>query len=257
MTIDPFAALKNHLAALPDGKRWSSLELHLDNDANLAALAELKVGAAFGRQNVFYVHIDEAGIGAGLIFNGRSYRGAGGIAGEFGHVVLEPDRSEKCPRCGQPCVEKIVLTKLGCMGPSSSYRPLLEIVRAAVEGDDDATRAIRDAADYLGRALAPFVTLLNFDRILIGGPFPPQAYGLVIPPVQAALEKLTIAPAAGDYVVELGALREDASLIGAVWLALARTRVNYLLRHTAQAEPPSPGPATTVPEVVLADALPT
>jgi predicted NBD/HSP70 family sugar kinase len=238
--IDPIAALTNHLAALPDGRRWSAVELHVDNDANLGALAELKLGAARGKQNIFYIHVDEEGIGAGLVFDGVNYRGAGGIAGELGHVVLEPDRPEQCPRCGRPCVEAIVLSKLGCRrGDSPDVTPLEETMRAALGGDRAAIAAIRDAGDYLGRAIAPFITVLNVDRVLIGGPFPAQAYSLVIPPIQAAVSPLAIAPAARDYVLELGTLQQDASLRGAIWLALERTRLDYLLRRATRPAQPS------------------
>jgi hypothetical protein len=61
-------------------------------------------------------------------------------------------------------------------------------------------------------------------------------------------------PEARDYVVELGALHQDASLKGAIWLALDRTRVDYLLRRAAQPEPPSPGSAATVTGLVATDA---
>jgi predicted NBD/HSP70 family sugar kinase len=254
LNIDPVAALTNHLAALADGQRWSSVELHVDNEANLGALAELRAGAGRGKQNIIYIQVEAAGIGSGLVFNGLNYRGAGGIAGEFGHLVIDPDRPERCRRCGRPCVETIVLTKLGCRNAGSSDRPLDQIVRAALDNDTNAIAAITDAADYLGRALAPFVTLLNFDGVLVGGPFPAQAYSLVVPPIQAALDGLTNMPEARDYVVELGALHQDASLKGAIWLALDRTRVDYLLRRAAQPEPPSPGSAATVTGLVATDA---
>jgi len=82
--------------------------------------------------------------------------------------------------------------------------------------------------------------------VLIGGPFPARAYGLVIPAIQAALDPLTIAPAARDYVVELGALRGDASLTGALWLGLERRRVDYLLRRAAlELSSTDPPPAET------------
>lgn len=230
LNIDPLAALANHLAALPDGQRWSTIDLHIDNDANLGALAELKVGAARGKRNVMYVRLHDAGIGAGFVFNGQSYRGAGGVAGEFGHVVLDPDRRGKCRHCGRPCVEAVVGSLLGCSG-NSCEPPLEQIVLAALDGDRDSVRAITKASAYLGRALASIATVLNLERILIGGPFPAQAYRLIIPPMQAELDKLAISPVARDYILALGALREEAVLRGAVWLALERTRVDYLIRR--------------------------
>lgn len=231
--IDPLAALTNHLAALPQGPRWSAIELHVDNDANLSALAEFRLGAGRGKQNILYINIDEDGIGAGLIFDGSPYHGAGGIAGELGHVVIEPDRPERCPHCGRPCIETIILDKLGCRRKGSSDRvPLEQRVEAALEGDHNAIAAIRASADYLGHAIAPFVTVLNPERVLLGGPFTAQVYSLLIPPIQSAIARLAIAPATRDYVVELGAIR-DATVQGAVWLALDRTRLDYLLHLAA------------------------
>jgi predicted NBD/HSP70 family sugar kinase len=241
LNIDPVAALSNHLAALPDGERWSAIQLHVDNDANLGALAELKAGAGRGKENIFYIQVDDGGVNGGLVFNGLNYRGAGGIAGEFGHVVIDHDRQERCARCGHACIEAIVFAKLGCRRAGSPDRPLEQIVRAALDNDDDAIAAIRDAAGYLGRVLAPFVSLLNFDRVLIGGPFPARAYSLVIPPLQAAVRRLTSGPAVRDYVVELGALHEGASLKGAVWLGLERTRSDYLLSRAARPAKPISG----------------
>jgi len=235
--IDPLAAITNHLRALPDGDHWSAVPLHIDNDSNLGALAELRVGAARGKRNAIYVHVDEAGVGVGLVFGGDVYRGSGGIAGEFGHVVLEPRGEQMCHRCGRPCVEAAVLSLLGC-GTGPRRQPLEQLVDAALDGDARSRESIVAAAEYLGRALAGFVTLLNVDRILVGGPFPPQAYSLVIPPMQAELARLIITPAAKDYVLQLGALGRQATLDGAVWLALERTRVDYLLGYAFRGGPP-------------------
>lgn len=235
LNIDPLAALTNHLAALPDGERWSAIRRYVDNDAHLGALAELRRGAGRGSKNIIYIRVDDGGIGAGLVLSGRIYRGAGGIAGEFGHVVVERDRSDVvCRRCGRPCVEAVVGSMLGCHDGSCDP-PIKERVLAAVDGDAESIASITKAAKYLGWALGGLVTVLNPDLILIGGPFPPSAYGLIIPPIQQALDALTIVPAARDYVLELGALREDAVLDGAIWLALGHTRVDFLLRHAAAA----------------------
>jgi predicted NBD/HSP70 family sugar kinase len=245
--LDPVAALTNHLAALPNGRRWSALELHIDNNANLGALAEFRLGAARGKQDIIYIEVDGDGIGAGLIFDGSPYHGAGGIAGELGHVVLEPDRPERCPYCGRPCIETIILDKLGSRSKDSFERvPLDRIVEAALRGNRNATAAIRNGAEYLGRAIAPLITLLNPERVLLGGPFPAQAYSLLIPPIQAAVARLAISPANQDYVVELGSLHEEASIKGAIWLALDRTRLEYLLDLAARPKRPLANPADAI-----------
>jgi predicted NBD/HSP70 family sugar kinase len=236
LNIDPLGALANHLGALTDGERWRAIAVHVDNDANLAALAELMQGAARGGKNVFYVRLSEAGVGAGLILDGRSYHGTGGIAGEFGHIVLEPERDLECPRCGRPCVEAVICSLIRSRDGSDAAS-LEDLVVDALAGDAAAKRSIHGIADYLGRALAAFVTVLNVDRIVIGGPFPPQAYSLLVPPIQSALDRLTIVPASADYVLGIGALQDDATLRGAIWLALERARVDFLLRRAATRPP--------------------
>lgn len=250
--LDPIVALKSHLKALDDGHRWSAIDLHVDNDANLGALAESRLGAGRGCENILYVRFEHGSVGAGLVLDGRVYRGSGGIAGEFGHLVLEPGRSNvECDRCGHPCVEAVIRSILG-FTTDAIESPVARLVRAAVDGDPGSIESLQQIADYVGQALAGLVTVLNVDRILVGGPFPAQAYDLVIPFVQQALERLTTTPAARDYVVELGSLQGAATLEGALQLALERRRIDYLLerasvrhaKHTsARARPRTSSPA--------------
>ena len=251
LNVDPLAALTNHLAALEEGETWSSIPLHVDNDANLGALAELKQGAARGKQNVLYVHLDERGIGGGLIFNGALYHGSGGVAGEVGHAVHDMS-GPTCQRCGRPCIEAAVLAILG-RGLGSTLEQLVLDALEGSEGEaglNEAGMVIDEAITYLGNALAGFATLLNFDRILIGGPFPARAYSLVVPRLQATLAALVITPAAHDYVVELGSLGSRAILDGAVWLALERSRVEYVLARAAeQAQRQASSRAPSTPKV--------
>jgi predicted NBD/HSP70 family sugar kinase len=227
--IDLHAVLINFLAALPDGHMWSRIALYIDNSSNLGALAELKLGAARGKQSALYVHLHEHGIGGGLLLDGQIYRGVGGVAGEFGHMVLEPERPERCSRCGRPCVEAVILSMLGLSGQAGELAPWAQLVESALAGNEGARDTITDIAGYCGGGLAGIITVLNPDVVLVGGPFPPQAYGLVIPPMRAAADRLIIAPVARDLVFALGALGSRAPVDGAVWLALERTRVDYLL----------------------------
>ena len=93
------------------------LPVQVDNDANLGALAELHWGAAAGYRNAAYLKVS-TGIGAGLIVDGRLYHGAGGMAGEIGHTIIQED-GPFC-RCGKRgCLE----TLAGAAAPSSCCRP--------------------------------------------------------------------------------------------------------------------------------------
>src|SRR5256885_13759294 len=84
-------------------QRQYSAPVKVDNDANAAALAETRWGAARGRRNVFYATIG-TGIGTGIVFDGKIYHGRTGSAGEGGHVSI--DYQGPICRCGKPgCIE--------------------------------------------------------------------------------------------------------------------------------------------------------
>ena len=78
------------VAAAEEMHRRLDLPILVDNDANLAALAEAAFGAGRDAKDLVYLMIS-SGIGAGLVLNGRLYRGAEGLAGELGHVLVDAD----------------------------------------------------------------------------------------------------------------------------------------------------------------------
>ena len=88
----------------------------VDNDANLGALAEVSFGAGRGLTDVIYVMVS-SGIGAGIVLGGRLHRGATGLAGELGHVLVRPDGAV-C-RCGNR----------GCLETVASTDALLDLLR--------------------------------------------------------------------------------------------------------------------------------
>ncbi len=69
----------------------ADLRVEVANDADLGAIAEHMRGAGDGVQHLVYVGVDDPGVGGGIIVDGRVFRGAGGYAGEFGHMVVNPD----------------------------------------------------------------------------------------------------------------------------------------------------------------------
>ena len=142
----------------------------LDNDANAAALAELYFGDASDRADLLYLMLD-VGIGSGLIADRSLYRGAGGRAGEIGHIRLDP-AGPRC-RCGGVGCFEAVAGKAALLrydqeagGAASSADEVLE--RAAT--DDAAARAAVDRwMFWLGRGIASAVYLLDARRIILGG----------------------------------------------------------------------------------------
>jgi predicted NBD/HSP70 family sugar kinase len=146
------------------------LPVTVDNDANLGALGELTFGAGIGARHLLYVKIS-SGIGAGLVIDGRIYRGATGVAGEFGHVLVDPDGA-LC-RCGNR----------GCLETVAAAGPLLDLlhpthgadfgvedlIAAANAGDAGCRRVLADAGRALGLQLAGVCNVMNPERVVIGG----------------------------------------------------------------------------------------
>ncbi|MFI5610583.1 ROK family protein [Amycolatopsis sp. NPDC051903] len=137
----------------------------LDNEANLGALGELWFGD--GPENFLFVS-GEVGIGAGLVVGSALFRGAHGLAGELGHVVVSP-AGPRC-RCGAT----------GCLETYAGQEALLEaagvptvaaLVTALGNADPTATKATTAAGQALGLALASAVNLLDLDHLVLGGVF--------------------------------------------------------------------------------------
>jgi predicted NBD/HSP70 family sugar kinase len=212
-------------------RRLGGLPVHLDNDANLGALAEVTLGAGREARNALYVMIS-SGIGAGLIIDGRPYRGRRGMAGEIGHVLV--DETGPICRCGnRGCLETYVsgpaLAEL-LRSSRGSELTVTEIVRLARQGDAGCSRAIADAGRVLGRVVAAICNIFNPEMVVVGGDLG-EAGDLLLDPMREAVGRYAIAPAAADAKVVAGELGERAQVLGA--LALAILQSEHLAAHIA------------------------
>ena len=150
--------------------RRTGLPTQLINDANAGALAERLYGAARDCDDVVYIRLS-AGIGAGVVANGHLLHGTKGLAGEVGHLQIVPDG--KICRCGnRGCLETVAspVAIAGLLADSwhrtVTTDELFELIRVGNEGT---RRAVADAAHAIGQCIATVVTLLNPERIVIGG----------------------------------------------------------------------------------------
>jgi predicted NBD/HSP70 family sugar kinase len=196
------------------------LPVHLDNDANLAAIAELHWGAGRKASDLIYITAS-TGIGAGLVVGGRLFRGAGGTAGEIGHTTID-DSGPIC-RCGSR----------GCLETFASLPAILEllrpslgddltgedVIRRAAEGDLGCRRAIGDAGRHIGAALANACNLINPQRIVVGGSVA-QTGEVLLEPMREAVRRRAIPSAAEDVEVVAGELGGRAEVLGALALVL-------------------------------------
>ena len=208
----------------------------VENDANAAALGEWRYGAGRGTRYFLYVTVS-TGIGGGIVIGGRLYRGADSLAGEIGHMVVDPG-GPRCT-CGRrgcleafsagPAIARRARELLASHHRSGEGRIILELVggdpsritarevaMAAARGDPLAAEILREAGEALGFGLAQAIALLNPERVALGG-------GVVKAgePFLAHVRKAANAWAFPGARVEiaLAELGDDAPLWGAAALA--------------------------------------
>jgi len=165
------------------------LPVVIDNDVNALTAAEQWFGAGRGVNNFFVVSLGR-GVGMGMVLDGQLFRGAGGGAGEFGHVTIVPDG----PRCA--------CGKRGCLEALISEPALLQQVAATTGRDVDISTAINlahhgdgsvraiftSAGRTLGMAVANIVNTLNPALIIVGGEGT-RAGTLLLDPLEATLRE--------------------------------------------------------------------
>jgi predicted NBD/HSP70 family sugar kinase len=199
------------------------LPVHVDNDANVGALAESVLGAGRGVSEMAYIMLG-SGIGAGLIVGGQVYRGSGGTAGEIGHVLVD-EHGPLC-RCGnRGCLETYagadaLLDLLRRQhGDALTVDGLVELARG---GDAACQRVIADAARFVGVAAATLCNQLNPELLVIGGELA-QTGALLLDPLRESIARYAIPAAADDVRIVAGELGERAELLGALVLVLGRS----------------------------------
>jgi len=191
------------------------LPVGIDNDANAAAIAEWKVGAARDADNVVMLTLG-TGIGGGLILDGNPYRGATGGGAELGHIVVEVD-GPPCGCGGRGHLETMAAGPAAdaaareLYGPESSARELVDNARA---GEAEAVDALARIGRYLGAGIASFVNVFEPELVVIGGGFG-EAGELLLAPAREMLARDGLAPARDHVRIVQATLRGNAGVIGA------------------------------------------
>ncbi|MEU8960188.1 ROK family protein [Streptomyces sp. NPDC048491] len=148
------------------------LPVSSDNEANVAALAELWFGAPEERVEHFLYLTGEIGVGGALVVGGELLRGAHGFAGEIGHTVVDP-RGPAC-RCGsQGCLEQyagqLALLRAAGLDENAGVPGVAELERRARAGDESALGALAEAGRTLGVVLSGAVNLFDPEAVVLGG----------------------------------------------------------------------------------------
>ena len=210
------------------------LPVFVDNDANVAALAEQLYGAGRGATDIVMLTIG-TGIGGGLILGGEVYRGSTGAGAELGHTVIQADGPPcqgNCPNHG--CVEALASgTALGREGhaaaesaPDSALGKALAegqkvdgklVTDAALAGDETAIGVFELIGSRLGVACSSFANIFQPSAIVVGGGVI-AAGDLLLDPVRSEVRERALRPMNETPILE-ATLGNDAGVIGAAALA--------------------------------------
>jgi glucokinase len=156
----------------------------IDNDSNVAALGEQWLGAARGVDNVAVLTLG-TGIGGGIVLGGKIWHGMNGMAGEFGHVTVEPE-GVPCGCGSHGCAERYAsasaIMRMAREAIVSGEAPLLAkavssdaefgaltIYNLAMQGDEPSRRIFQTFGRYLGMMLAGAVNVLNLEMYVLAG----------------------------------------------------------------------------------------
>ncbi|MGB3763850.1 MAG: ROK family protein, partial [Ornithinimicrobium sp.] len=205
--------------------RWSGLSLMnaledqlaapvmLDNNANMAALGELRAGVLQGVSNGCFISVGY-GVGAGLILGGELYRGSSGTAGELGHLTLD-ENGAICTCGNRGCLDTFVGARAITDAVRVSHGDMRygDVLSLAARGDQGCRRVLADAGQHLGVAVSGLVNLFNPEVIALGGELT-RGQEWVLGPMRAALQRHALPSAAATVRLEGSTLGADADLRG-------------------------------------------
>lgn len=200
----------------------------LDNDARAMAMGEKEFGKAKDKKNVLCLQLSN-GIGLGIILNGELYSGKNGFAGEFGHILIDPDG--KLCHCGKiGCLETLASGKLlvktireaidnGQETLLADYKAkgekidLQTVVDAILSGDQYAIEQLNLMGEYLGKGLVSLIHILNPEMIIIGGKLA-RAGKYIINPVAMSMNKYAMDRISSEIELVGSDLLNDSALMG-------------------------------------------
>ena len=214
-------------------KKRVSLPIFVEKYHRTCILAERSVGAAQGKKNCIYVILG-IGVGIGGLVQGRLLEGHHGMAGEVGHITIDPQAKDRC-NCGRfGCLEaiasspNIVRQYLERNKRTRQARAMrvTEVFEAARQGDRTAVEVLDRAAKCLGLAIAHTVNLLNPELIIFGGDVD-EAQDVLLGKVKDEILRHTLPKLTEGLEITVSALGLDIGLKGAASLAF----------HNSLAEP--------------------
>lgn len=213
------------------------LPVFLDTSARCTALAERWRVADHVLDDLIYITFGQASIAAGIIIDGKIYRGIG-FAGEFGHI-MSGDNGERCTCGNYGCLElyaslAMILEMTGKkILDFQGYSPLQQLIaesggtqltaammqQALAAGDKQCYEVIRQAGKRIGSALANVLNMFNPGQVILGGRVV-ELFPSILPIIQDTLRQLALVTIQRDLQLSLSKLDWHGAVIGAAYLAI-------------------------------------
>ncbi|GAB2591677.1 ROK family transcriptional regulator [Kribbella endophytica] len=192
--------------------------VYVDNNTRLAGLGETIWGAGAGLRNVLYLRLSY-GVGSGLVLDGHLFSGAGGAAGELGHVSVDPEWP-RCPCGGTGCLERYV--SLGAVLEQCGVRSFDEVLELLAAGDERVREVIATAGARVGQVLAAACNTVNPETVVIGGELA-EAGASLLDPIRATVRKHTHSQVRQGLEIVPATLGHDDAARGGIALVLRRS----------------------------------
>ena len=213
------------------------LPVHVANDASIAALGEAWKGSGAGMSAMLLITLG-TGIGGGIVLNGRLWNGYNGAAGEFGHMLVNPNETELCSCGKRGCLEQYASATglVRCMrlqlqtdGQPSRLREVesftaKDVIDAAKDGDALALAVVQSSFEMLGAAAANLCNALNPEAVILGGGVS-KAGEILLRWMRPGFEKAVFHACKSCHIL-LASLGNDAGIYGGLKMVLESGNTN-------------------------------
>ena len=214
------------VTATPNLKDWAGTPLkdiiekkfglptYVDNDGNVAALGEWWAGGGRGARCLLCLTIG-TGIGSGIVYEGKVFRGAKGVGAELGHMSIKYD-GIRCNCGGIGCIEAYASGPALMKKLQEKGKPIAtpdDVLRYAESGDIIVLEAIEEIGTLLGYAMVSFINIFNPDIILLSGGVS-NLGDFLIRPIRKIVDTYAL-PGGRDVKITRATLGENAGVVGA------------------------------------------
>jgi len=234
--------VKNGIVVFAPNMGWKNVEIRkliqeryklpveIENDANCGALAEAKLGAGSGIDNLVWITVG-TGVGGGIIIDGKLLQGANFAGGEIGHMIIE-ENGLVCGCGNRGCLEALAagpaiihqMKEKITAGTQTAVLKMIDndidkitvgvIAKAADLGDNLSHKVLNRAGEYLGLGVVSLANILNPEAIILGGGVMEVAGHHLLKIIKDIVLKRALSQASKSLRIELAMLGNDAGLIG-------------------------------------------